>query len=382
MNNDMFYKGMLAELNKIADVIPVKRPWYKNPAVWGGIGLAGLGGYGAYKMLGQTAPVDPPVDNHVPLAEGTRDIMDAAYGKNLISGSPEFRSTPPPPSMLSSALHGAGKLGLQAVKNNPVIDTAIGSAAVGSVLKKPLLGRLGGVAADFGGQMLYDGAVNPADNSLANRGLELGVGAGATAANIVGKKNVAAGLLKLAPKATNPAAAFAAKRMALQGAKSLVGMPLKAGMRFVPGVGWAYTAGAVGQEAMSLAGNAADSYVNNPSDLVLADRLKTISQGLNSQDNTVLNNSAVDARNLFTTDWGNKWRNNTTHPGVWATMGAGGVPNRAPLINDLDKVKNQYEQTVANKHLQLPPVDPRYNYHEPPNSANPYHGFNGSLMSD
>ena len=371
MNNEMFYKGVLAELKKEAYVtLPppqTKRPWYKNPAVWGGIGLAGLGGYGAYKMLGnKPAPTPAPVDNHVPLAEGTREIMNAAYGDNLLD-HPASLNQPAQPSMLRSVLGGVGQYGLNLVKS-PGFDTMAGLGAAGSLLNKPVLGRLGGVVGGFDGQMLYNGVTNPDNSSLVNRGLELGTGLGMAGINAAGTRNVAAGLLKFAPQTADPVAEFAAKRMALQGAKSLVGMPFRAGMRFVPGVGWAYTAGTLGQMGIEHASNAAEDYVNSPLDLALADRLKTISQGLKSQDSHVLNNAAIDARNLFATDRGNAWSNKATNPGVWATMGAGGVPNRAPLINELNKVKSQFQQTMADKHLQLPPVDPKFNnpvYPEP-----------------
>ena len=97
MNNSLFYKGLLAELNKTADVSlqqpQKKKSFIRNPVLWGSLGL-GLAGLGAYKKFSApsnpSAPVVPQAASQIaPAALGsevapTTSFLDNAVNINLI----------------------------------------------------------------------------------------------------------------------------------------------------------------------------------------------------------------------------------------------------------------------------------------------------------
>lgn len=56
MNTEMFYRGLLHELEKHSNETPRKRSMFSNPMFWGGLGLAGLGGYGLWRGMQGAAP--------------------------------------------------------------------------------------------------------------------------------------------------------------------------------------------------------------------------------------------------------------------------------------------------------------------------------------
>ena len=176
MNKQSFYKGILAELEKIADqplqVVDTsqpKKPFYKSPLFWGGLGAAGLGGYGLYKsMQGNQVPVNsavassesPPTPTEVnqlnpnspnPVTSTLKHILPVAenftWGGGLVD---DAIRNPDQHSLLTRGLEGGTGM------------SSLGIEGLASSTLKPLTSKILTTAAHEGAKAIVRGGIMPA----------------------------------------------------------------------------------------------------------------------------------------------------------------------------------------------------------------------------
>jgi hypothetical protein len=317
MNAQMFYKGLLCELSKQADYSTPSAPpapapakpksIFSNPLFWGGLGVAGLGGYGLYRSLANGVP---PPNIKPPPTSTSGSSTDSKAGLD------------PAPSTYASQDSPSGYDKVTSTTAKGALGAMLGGQALGG-LTRNLVGSpgLSRVASGLsqGGAFLA-GASNLADslnpnNTYAN----LGPLSGKATRSIQGVGGVAEMGLSIAPS-LGPAAAAAAGSFAL---------PLAA----------AYGTGLAGQMALEHAG---DRAVEN-SDVMssIQNIALKLRRGMLSNDPSINAEATRLARTLFSDPKTRGLLDKTLNPGWFTRLGYWGNPNNESFKNQIENLKWQ-----------------------------------------
>lgn len=319
MNNAQFYRGLLSELEKLAGqpipapAQPKKKPFYKSPVFWSGVAGLGLGGALIHKAYQGTA--QPAKPNLTPAASPANPVQAANVNdtaKDLLG-------------------------------QNKMLGAGLTAYGLGKAINSPITKRLG-FATSFGAGLpnISDAINNPDNNSASVRGLQGGGGALDVGLNIAGKKNIAAGLLKL--PGISGMGDMAAKRLALSAGADLIGGP----------AAWAITGGQIGQTGL---GMASDTAQNVASDTGLQDFIVNRTREMNSQDPAIANRAAQLSNSLFNSNQGRSILGDMRQPDPLTILGARGTLDNTATEQALKRLKTQYMLTAVKNNLKLAPPE-------------------------
>jgi hypothetical protein len=274
MNNEMFYRGVLSELHKQAELQPKKKSLLSNPYLWGGLGLAGLGAAGAYKYF-HNQPVTPTPA--VPTAEPAPNLTTP-----IASPVPTPKPAPTTPPM------------------NGYEKASLGLGAAGSTRFLPYLRKLPGIGPvanlAFSGSMLADAANPESNESNLTRLTQAGAGAADGASAAISSKLVAPHTAKVLPK------------FVMQGAGKLAGGPLSL----------AYMGGDLGRSVIEGATESAKSNTDTLSAVTDLTRKK-----VPVPTSPTYIEDMQSMYNLFNTEQGDKVTKQVTDPNLFARLGYG-----------------------------------------------------------
>ena len=346
MNNKSFYHGILVELRKVAAdnyvAQPRKRSMFSNPMFWGGLGLAGLGGYGLYKGLQHPTVPSPTTTPAIPGLQQTPDVdpsnkFDTASQAVNVAGGRGLLAI----GGANAASGGLNALSRIAGPAKPLVAGAgkavgnLAGRAAGSLAGRAALGSVGI------GNMID--SINPnvsySNNSYANNGIKAtqGVGGALDAfTSLASKKTLGSILAKAAPAALGSAGAAT---LGTEGAGILI-----------PGVNIAVGVGSAGQLALGAGGIAAENHSNRLG--ALTDFIPNLSRSLHSPDPSTSDEAMNSANQLFNSYKGQDIIKRVTNPGFWGRIGydplhAGySAPESGGLTSNLNRVRELYHNKL------------------------------------
>ena len=270
MNNEMFYKGILSELEKRA-YIPYpqkpKQPFYKRPGFWAGaagLGAAGAGMYGLVKGMKENAPqtgTSQPLTsaNASPIhGNALNNFSDAANGGQMtIDGANGVRETP----AILSAIRNANtvKSIVNKIKTIPAVQNLSevkipGSQTAGQAFDKfvsPTLERSGTVvkalaptANLLGGAGMLTQALNPYNGLSAPERYS----------------NAVPGVTSIADGLSSTLTGDVAKSVLPELAEAIPGSALSAAARYNPWTMGVWAAGSIGKGMIEHASDAGEQH--------------------------------------------------------------------------------------------------------------------------
>ena len=376
MIDNMFYKGLLAELNKTADYsLPEKkRSFIRNPVLWGSLGL-GLAGLGAYKKFNSQpgilnhptpspTPTPAPVNALPEVAGNSVSALDNVVDKANIAGLAGGAGMGTGSSlnrlykwMSGRELPGVGRV--RGFVNGPVGKTT------GKVLG-------GGLDALFGAQTMEQGIKNTDQVNNTLRGTQIAGGAAQTGLGVLGAFG-----RQLPSAATRAFGRGAILEAAPTSAASFAAVPF-VGAQLVRGeLGWG------AEQANSHSSILGRDAGADPNSSNYSDAIVNVHRLLNSHNPGQVNFAKNFMKDLVTNH--SDKVDAVTNPGGWARIGYNPVPNKwynpSAWVDPTAPFKNNFSWYNPVKYLKM--VGDMYNpfsYINPRNDQDPdFSSFNHNL---